>query len=233
MSRPNKLKGFYYLGHASIDCKHGIITDLYVSPGNVSDKDPFIDLLKIQKQKYPLPIKKVVADKGYDSSIIHQQLSTLKIKGFISPLEINHSSNGFIYNDQTDQFTCPEGSHLVFTHLEYPSDKERYRKIYSAKADQCNQCSLRFKCFGKATRAKTFKKPLFYEFLEQNREHSLTIEYKKLQRLRRIWCEGTFGTLKQLHNLSRTLKRGIKNVQEQCLFSAMALNLKRMIKALV
>jgi hypothetical protein len=96
MNRPNKPKGFHYLSHASVDCKHGMITDIYVSSGNVNDKDPFISRLKLQKQKYPLHIRKVVADKGYDSSIVHQQLSSLQMEGFISPLEIKNSSNGFV-----------------------------------------------------------------------------------------------------------------------------------------
>ncbi|WP_083773441.1 transposase [Desulfofarcimen acetoxidans] len=58
-----------------------------------------------------------------------------------------------------------------------------------------------------------------------------TLEYREVQRLRRIWCEGTFGTLKQQHNLKMTFKRGIDNIREQCLLSALAINIKRIIKS--
>jgi len=51
-------------------------------------------------------------------------------------------------------------------------------------------------------------------------------------RLRKIWCEGNFSHQKERHNLRRTRKRGIEKVTEQCLLSACALNLKRMVKAL-
>lgn len=67
---------------------------------------------------------------------------------------------------------------------------------------------------------------------DRNMLRSKTPEYREVQRLRRIWCEGTFGILKQEHNLRTTYKRGIKNVTEQCLLSAVALNLKRIVKAI-
>ena len=43
-------------------------------------------------------------------------------------------------------------------------------------------------------------------------------------RLRKIWAEGTFSVLKREHNLKRIHKRGIIRAEEECLFSAMALN---------
>jgi len=59
-----------------------------------------------------------------------------------------------------------------------------------------------------------------------------TEEYKKAIQLRKIWCEGNFSHQKENHNLRRTRKRGIERVTEQCLLSACALNLKRMVKLL-
>ncbi|USK54545.1 transposase [Cytobacillus solani] len=63
-------------------------------------------------------------------------------------------------------------------------------------------------------------------------ERAKTSEYKAFQKLRRVWCEGSFGTLKFKHNLYKTYKRGIEKISEQCLFSALALNLKRIIKVM-
>ncbi|WP_226393586.1 transposase [Ructibacterium gallinarum] len=50
--------------------------------------------------------------------------------------------------------------------------------------------------------------------------------------MRSIWSEGTFAVLKREHKLKRAEKRGIHRVHEECLFSALALNLKRIVKAL-
>lgn len=52
-----------------------------------------------------------------------------------------------------------------------------------------------------------------------------------MKRLRGIWAEGAFSVLKREHNLIKAKKRGLNRVYEECLLSALALNLKRMVKA--
>lgn len=49
--------------------------------------------------------------------------------------------------------------------------------------------------------------------------------------LRQIWAEGTFAVLKREHKRNKIRKRGIQTVTQECLFSATALNLKRLVKA--
>lgn len=56
--------------------------------------------------------------------------------------------------------------------------------------------------------------------------------YWRMMRLRKIWAEGSFSVLKREHCLSKAKKRGIPAVTEECLLSVMALNLKRMVKAI-
>jgi transposase len=52
LGRPGKPKDFHYLNHQSQDSKYGIITDVYVTPGNVNDFISYIDRLKIQQEKF-------------------------------------------------------------------------------------------------------------------------------------------------------------------------------------
>lgn len=59
-----------------------------------------------------------------------------------------------------------------------------------------------------------------------------TKEYWKMMCLRRIWAERSFSVLKREHCLSKIRKRGILAATEECLLSAMTLNLKRMVKFL-
>ena len=40
--------GFPYLDHRTVDSKHNIITDVYVTPGNINDVDPYIERLDLQ-----------------------------------------------------------------------------------------------------------------------------------------------------------------------------------------
>jgi len=48
LARPGKPKGFHYLSHQSVDGKSGIVTDVFVSPGNVEDFESFVDRIKCQ-----------------------------------------------------------------------------------------------------------------------------------------------------------------------------------------
>ncbi|WP_180953673.1 transposase [Bacillus sp. T33-2] len=112
------------------------------------------------------------------------------------------------------------------------TDEQQYYKVYSAKAKDCKVCPFREQCFGKTASKRTIERPIAHELLEANKIRSKTDEYKRIQKLRRVWCEGSFGTMKTKLNLLKTNKRGIEKILEQCLFSALALNLKRMVKAL-
>jgi len=235
LNRPNKPKGFHYLAHTSVDVKHGIITDIHVTAANVNDHEPFIKRLQAQKEKFGLHIGKVGADKGYDRSGVHHELENLKIIGYISPIkggiDQTERSVRFTFNEKNDAYYCSNDKALQFTHVKWHSWQQSYSKIYAAKTKDCKSCELRQQCFGQTASRKTIERPLFQEAKERNQARKQSEEYNVIQRQRRIWCEGTFGTMKRQHNLKETYKRGIRNVSEHCLFSAMAINIKRMIKA--
>jgi hypothetical protein len=235
MNRPGKPAGFHYLAHTSIDPKHGIITDIFATAGNLKDDAPFVSRIARQKRELNLPIEKVGADKGYDYTHVHYGLHHLNVEGYIAPTVSRSSSEHglpFEYDKNSDSYTCPQGHTLSFTHLTWETKKKTYYKSYTAKTKHCNECPLRATCFSDKTRRRKINKPIAHEFGIENEERSKTNEYKMIQRQRKIWCEGTFGWLKEKHNLSKTYKRGIVRIQEQCLFSALAINLKRMVKAL-
>ena len=53
-----------------------------------------------------------------------------------------------------------------------------------------------------------------------------------MMQLRKIWAEGSFSVLKREHCISKIRKRGISAATEECLLAVMALNLKRMVRAI-
>jgi transposase len=235
LNRPGKPSGPHYLAHTSIDTENGIIVDIHPSAGNINDCEPFVERLKVIQDKFDLDIKNVGADRGYDTTPIHHGLKTLEITGYISPTQSNtahHSTSyrEFIYDLETDTYMCQNQKILSFTHLR--RNDENYYKVYSAKSKDCKVCPFREQCFGKTAKKRTIERPIAHELLEANKARSKTSEYKHVQKLRRVWCEGSFGTMKMKHNILKTYKRGIQKILEQCLFSALALNLKRMIKVI-
>ena len=71
---------------------------------------------------------------------------------------------------------------------------------------------------------------MLLSYQDDGRSRVGTPAYKQILKQRQIVCEGNFALQKRCHNLRFTRKRGIENVLEQCLLSASALNLKRLLK---
>lgn len=235
MNRPGKPSGFHYLNHISIDVKNGIITDSYATPGNINDHIPFVERVKVQKSRLGLPVQAIGADKGYDSSAVHHGLEQEEVTGYITPKELSEAEviieTDFTYDKESDTYMCPEGKLLRWTHVKRLK-QAHIEKIYAAKTKDCKLCPNRKSCFSAKQKYRMLKVALFHEYDKRNRNRVTTEEYTRIQRLRRIWCEGTFGTLKSQHNLAATFKRGLVNIQEQCLLSASALNIKRMVRVI-
>ena len=97
---------------------------------------------------------------------------------------------------------------------------------------ECVGCKFHKECkINKNSKITIISSP-FANALYKNRQRKETEKYLEMKRLRSIWAEGTFAALKLNHNLKRHRKRGIAKVTEECLLSAMALNLKRMVNAI-
>lgn len=235
LKRPGKPSGFHYLSHTSLDAKNGIITDVHVTAANLNDFQPYIERIQIQKDKFSLLIQKTGADKGYDYPEVYYGLARMGITGYIPSATKNKSGKGikpdkFHYDGETDTYQCPEGKSLKYTHINHRGN--RLHKIYAASAKDCKNCIRRNECFGPASSKRTIIRTVYQELVEKNSSLASTQEYIRVQKLRRTWCEGTFGLMKREHNLGMTYKRGRLNVLEHCLFSALAINLKRMVKLL-
>ncbi len=138
------------------------------------------------------------------------------------------SIDDFRYDSQNDCYICPNGCTLRYIGVR----KARYRvgKNYVTRTEDCKCCPLKNRCITGKAGYKEVRRDFYQE--DQERNHALigTAIYRYVMRKRQAICEGNFALQKRCHNLRFTRKRGIEKVQEQCLFSAMALNLKRLVK---
>jgi transposase len=233
LSRPGKPGGFHYINHQSVDGKSGIITDVFITPGNVDDCVPFVGRIKHQLDKYGFPIHEVGMDKGYDYIEIHKEMHDLGIKTY-TPLINNDAKintivfppSAFRYNYDDDSFTCPAQSKLVFASV----NKSKRVKIYAISQKICQKCPLKAKCMSGNQKRRVLSTSFHQHEANVQRANYGTPRYYEVQRLRRIYCEGNFALQKDNHNLRATKKRGNHNVTEHCLLSALALNIKRLVK---
>ncbi len=106
-------------------------------------------------------------------------------------------------------------------------------RCYQVQGDTCRHCKQNSTCFKQTGIRRRILGSSCYPAFYRGHERIGSDTYWHMMRLRKIWAEGSFSVLKREHCLSKVRKRGIPAVTEECLLSAMALNLKRMVKAIL
>ncbi len=218
---------FGYLSHNTIDSKNGIILAVKATPANVMDNVPHTEQVLEILNKYKFNTYAVAADSGYDTSEIYSEMYKHGIKCFIIPQK--RSGKGFAqdcnfkYDEFLDCYFCPENKKISYISFSVGTGY----KNYSISKKECDKCPRRANC--ELSTKRTITRGLHEKERQAQQALVGSDEWCEALRLRQIWCEGNFSRQKASHNLNRTRKRGITNIQEQRLLSACALNLKRMV----
>ena len=236
LNRPGKPEGMHYLDHQSIDAKNGIIVDVAVTPGNVTDATPYLDRLAYIRERFGLDIEKAGADSGYDVSLVHQELSEKGICLFTPPndeeprYKAEIHKEDFLYDQEEDTYTCPYGKKLSLRQF-HRAENNLYWE-YRAEAKDCKGCPIREKCLTASQASRRIQVNIFESTVKENHSRDGTPEHKEILALRQILCEGTFAAQKARYNLRFLFRRGLEAVEEHCLLSATAVNLKKMVRCL-
>ena len=119
MHRDGKPKGFFYLDHRTVDSKANIITDVFVTPGNVNDVEPYIDRLKTQIDKFGFEVETVGLDAGYNVANICRKLHEMEINGAMGyrrgcQQKGKYAKWKFKYLKEWDVYICPERNYLEY-----------------------------------------------------------------------------------------------------------------------
>ena len=180
-------------------------------------------------------MQNIALDRGYDTGAVHRGLELLGITGYIPAIQFSNSPEkyGFYYLPQEDAFCCPEGAKLVYQRLNCSQTTGKYLRCYQVQGDTCRHCKQNATCFKQTGVRRRILGSSCYPAFYRGHERIGSDTYWHMMRLRKIWAEGSFSVLKREHCLSKIRKRGIPAVTEECLLSAMALNLKRMVRAIL
>ncbi len=224
----------HYLNHQSIDAKHGIIVDVAVTPGNVSDCIPYLDRIEYMEETVGIHIETVVVDSGYDNSLIHKELDERGITIYTPPKDTSDTSKtefnrrDFIYKEPEDLFICPNSKELKLNRLQRNESTITWE--YKASTKDCKTCPHRGKCLAPSQTSRRIQVNIFEAIVRKHHARDETAEYEEALKKRQILSEGTFGTQKRENNLRQLYRRGIKAAETHCLLSATAMNLRRMIR---
>ncbi|MBV6305394.1 IS1182 family transposase [Candidimonas humi] len=227
MVRDDKPRGFFYLDHRTVDGKHAIITDTYVTPANVHDSQPYLKRLDRQCERFGFAPDMVGLDAGYFTPQVCWGLEQRDVAGIIGYRTPNHRPGYFykrqyVYDAQRDLYTCPEGQELSY----HTTNRQGYRQ-YHSDPRQCQACPQRQRCTQSANPTKIVMRHVWEAAKEAVDARRLTQWGKRVYARRKETVERSFADAKQLHGHRYARMRGLSKVLEQCLMAATAQNMKK------
>jgi len=227
MVREGKPEGFFYLDHRTVDGVFGIITDSFVTPGNVNDAVVYLERLDRQRERFDFDVDAVGLDAGYFTASICRGLEDREIYGVIGYRRPNHKKGyfrkrDFVYDPRLDCYICPAGQALKYS----TTGREGYR-YYKSDPARCADCQHLNQCTRSANKTKVVTRHVWQDSKERIDANRLTPEGKKIYRRRRETVERSFADAKQLHGHRYARMRGIEKVTEQCLLAAACQNMKK------
>lgn len=170
----------------------------------------------------------VVADGGYYSAMEFAKCDEENILPVVpKPLlkstpDENYSKDKFIYDTETDEYTCPQGAKFTTKHFDNSKDK-----IYQNKK-VCINCLSLEKCTTRKYRVLRDPPNQKFAHVVDRR----TKENISLVKMRKAIIESVFGTVKYNFGFSYFLTRNLTNVRTETFLHFLIYNLKRMINIL-
>jgi len=230
--KPGKPRQLNYTAQVSVDSAHHVITQIQTEHADKKDSQCLPSLLEntIRNLKQEgLQIEEVFSDAGYSSGEALKALEENNIIGYIPNFgQYKPSREGFTYDKENDRYTCSRGVHLPFKKLITTSLGYKM-KVYRSSAKDCGPCPQRSVCIGKSDFKKiddSVDKP-YYDRMHQRLQ---TVNREKTRQIRSSTVEPVLGTLVNFLAMRRVNTRGIKQANKCIIMSAIAYNLKKLLK---
>lgn len=228
MVRDRKPKGFFYLDHRTVDGKYNLITDAYVTPGNVHDSVPYLARLDRQLNRFSFEVEAVGLDAGYFNAPICKGLVDRDIYGvmpYVRPMGKKGmlKKKDFTFSKEKDCYICPQGQELSYS----TTSRNGYHE-YKSNPKVCADCSMLSICTQSHNHVKVMARHVWEGFKEGIYSHRLEEKGKRIYERRKETVERSFADAKELHGHRYAKYRGINKVQEQSLMAAIVQNIKKM-----
>ena len=222
-----------YHDHYVVDGgKARIVLQAFVTPADVMENTPMLDLLRRVRFRYHLHPERAVGDTTYGTIENIRALEEMGIRAYV-PLpnfDARTSCFGapqFTYDAERDEYRCPQGQPLRRLSAKYTAEVV----VYRADAATCNACPLKAKCTASKA-GRQVRRSFHATYLERVRAYHETAAYQKAMRKRAVWVEPLFGEAKDWHGLRRFRLRGLWKANCEGLLIAAGQNLKRWLSTM-
>ena len=192
-----------YQDHYVVDGgKARIILHALVTPGDVMENQPMLDLLRRVMTRWRLRPKRVIADTTYGTiDNIRVLEGEEHICAYVPLPDWEHKTayygpGQFRYDAVQNVYVCPQGALLHPYRQEWKAEKTEYR----ADAAVCHVCPRKKDCTP-SNHGRQVHRSFHAEYLDRVRGYHETEEYQKAMRKRKVWIEPLFGEAKQWHGM--------------------------------
>ena len=224
-----------YHTHYVIDGgKSRIILSVLVTPGEVTENRPMLDLLWRTAFRWKLRPHHVTGDGMYGTV---ENIAAVEESGIRAYLGL-HEAGGrgsdffpkgaFAYDAEKDIYLCPAGETLRA--LGDAQDRRSRGKVvpYRARGSVCAACSLKPRCTTNKN-GRSLRRGPRDEYIDLVRTYMETEPYRKAIRKRKVWIEPLFAEGKLWHGMRRFRMRTLEKVNIEALMMAAGQNIKRLL----
>lgn len=219
-----------YNVQAVVDAKHSLVVVADVV-NTATDQGQLSVMAGKAQEMLAVEEMKVLADKGYYVAEDLQRCEDAGIIAFVTRPTPSSSTgvreylhDQFIYDSETDTYTCPQGK--VLTRL---NDKTEVERMEYRNWKACKECPVRQLCTTskRGRRISRSKNQPVMDTVDMR-----TRANKALYATRQAIIEHVFGTLKRTMGFTHFLTRGLESVRVEASLAFLGYNLKRAISLL-
>ena len=236
----NNITEVAYNVQTTVDAKHCLPIDYKVTNNN--DSKAMGDMLRRAKSILRTTNLTALYDKGYHTGSELKIAHELTIKALVAIPDVasnapdtKYNIANFLYDEQTNTYTCPEGHTLSTNGTWYAKNRGKYRatiQVQQYKTSACKNCSKGNLCSKSAKgNGRVLERSEFATYLDNNK---INIENnKEVYKKRQAIVEHPYGTIKRQWGYSYILtKKGKDRASADVGFMFVAYNLRRLISIL-
>jgi hypothetical protein len=222
---------FGYHDHYAVDGgKARIILEVLVTPADVMENQPFLDMLWRVCFRWQIRPDQVTGDTTYGTVENIVGVEDQNVRAYVPLPDFDQRTPFFgasrvTYDSERDEYRCPQDHALRRSHAKYTEGVV----VYQAAAETCNACPLKAACT-ESNQGRQVRRSLYAEYLDRVRAYHQTPAYEKAMAKRKVWVEPLFGEAKDWHGLRRFRLRRLWRVNIEALLIATGQNLKRLLR---
>ena len=230
--KPGKARALNYRCSLAVDTAHGVISHMQADLADQRDSLHLPRLLRGLQRRLranELPLRELLADAGYANGSNYALLEAEQITAWIPVFgQYKAEIEGFTYDAPQDVYRCRAGKVLPFRKYDTRADGA-WLKIYWATCSDCQQCPLKPTCVPGAKR-KQLTRTIYDGPYRRAWQRQQTMRGQRMRRVRQGTVEPVFGNLLPHYGLRRMNVRGLAGAHKTMLLTAVAYNLKKLLK---